>query len=167
MAVIGLDLSLSRTGIAVDDNAIQVYDVPTGKLRDLERLYTIRKAVEDKVFKHDIHLAVVEDYSMGSRGRTFHIGELGGVIKLMLWERNIPILLVSPKQLKKFATGNGNADKEAVSEVVRSEWKVAIKNMDQSDAVVLCMIGKAYDNRLRLRKSYRKSILHDLRSSAK
>jgi Holliday junction resolvasome RuvABC endonuclease subunit len=58
------------------------------------------------------HVAL-EDYSFGSKGSSlFQIAENGGILKYVLDEHGFcDILLVAPKQLKRFATGKGNADK--------------------------------------------------------
>lgn len=56
-------------------------------------------------------LIVIEDYSMGSHGKVFDIAECTGLLKYKLWKLNKQFIVVSPKTIKKFATGNGNADK--------------------------------------------------------
>lgn len=55
---------------------------------------------------------------MGSRNSQSHsIGELGGVIRVALFERGIKYVEIPPTCRAKFATGKGNAGK---SEVVSS-----------------------------------------------
>lgn len=56
----------------------------------------------------------LENYSYGSRGHTFHIGENMGHLKKTLWYHDIGFTLVAPGTLKNFATGNGRADKQAM-----------------------------------------------------
>lgn len=58
------------------------------------------------------NLIILEDYSLGSRGKVFDIAECTGLLKYKLWKLNNPALIISPKTIKKFATGSGNADKE-------------------------------------------------------
>jgi Holliday junction resolvasome RuvABC endonuclease subunit len=55
---------------------------------------------------------VIEDYSMGSKGRVFNLAENTGLMKHKLWTHDYPITKVAPTSLKKFATGKGNAKKE-------------------------------------------------------
>ena len=65
----------------------------------------------------NISLAVVEGYSMGSRGgMVFSIGELGGIIKLLCYNKDFKTIIIPPKTLKKFVAGNGNAGKEKQKE---------------------------------------------------
>ena len=54
---------------------------------------------------------IFEDYSMGSKGRVFHIAENAEIMKWKLWKTEHKIELVPPTVLKKMATGRGNADK--------------------------------------------------------
>ncbi len=55
-----------------------------------------------------------------------------------------PPLRVTPSQLKKFATGKGNAGKdEVLLAVARRYPDVVIKNNNEADAVVLAAIGAA------------------------
>lgn len=54
----------------------------------------------------------IEGYSMGSKGKVFHIAENTGILKYKLWQKNIPYDTPAPTTIKKFATGKGNADKQ-------------------------------------------------------
>jgi len=57
---------------------------------------------------------VMEGYAMGAKGTVFHIGELTGVLKHKMFHRQILFDVVAPSSIKKFATGKGNANKEAM-----------------------------------------------------
>jgi len=54
----------------------------------------------------------MEDYSFNSVGKVFGIAENSGYLKMLLFNSNKSFELFSPKTIKKFATGNGNARKE-------------------------------------------------------
>lgn len=56
----------------------------------------------------------IEDYSYGSTGRVFHLGENGGILKAELFKIGLNVQITAPTQVKKFATGKGNANKEAM-----------------------------------------------------
>ena len=57
---------------------------------------------------------LIEDYSMGSKGKVFHIAENTEVLQYNLWLKKIPYKKIPPTVLKKFATGKGNSNKEAM-----------------------------------------------------
>ncbi len=54
---------------------------------------------------------IIEDYSMGSKGKVFHIAENCGLLKHKIWSAGFGFETVPPTSLKKFATGKGNSDK--------------------------------------------------------
>lgn len=94
-------------------------------------------------------LIVIEGFSYGSKGRgVFDIAYLGYRIREELeryrTEDDIPWLEVSPSQLKQFATGKGNANKEIVLQQVYKRWGVELTDNNQADAYVLAQIGRAY-----------------------
>lgn len=59
----------------------------------------------------DAHV-FIEDYSMGSKGRVFHIAENTGLFKHKIHRLEMDMHLLAPSVIKKFATGKGNADKQ-------------------------------------------------------
>lgn len=56
----------------------------------------------------------MEDYSFGSVGMVFSIAEITGFVKYRLWKMGKAPYLVAPTQIKKWATGKGNASKETM-----------------------------------------------------
>lgn len=52
----------------------------------------------------------IEDYSMGSRGKVFHIAENTAILKYLLTKKGVPYRTYPPTVIKKFAI-KGNADK--------------------------------------------------------
>jgi hypothetical protein len=61
---------------------------------------------------HDCDFVWVEGYSYGSKGLVFHIGENTGVLKNKLWNASVPFDTFAPAEIKRWATGMGNAKKE-------------------------------------------------------
>jgi Holliday junction resolvasome RuvABC endonuclease subunit len=66
----------------------------------------------------------IEDYAYGAKGQQFHIGELVGGMKLFLWRKGIPFRMYEPTSIKKYATGNGAADKTEVVMACYKDFKV-------------------------------------------
>lgn len=69
----------------------------------------------------------IEGYSMGSKGKVFHIAENAGLLKHKLWSKNLKFECPAPTQVKKFATGKGNANK-----LQMHDWFVNDTNLDVS-----------------------------------
>ena len=141
MKIMGLDLSLTSTGICMgDDNCVAYhsYDEDTDRLRD------IRDFVIGLCIENDVKCVVMEGYSFGSRNRAHALGELGGVMKVAFDEAWIPYVVVPPTSRAKFATGRGNAGKAEVVSAVsfRTQRSWSGKGIDDRiDAWVLREMG--------------------------
>ena len=145
---IGLDLSLTGTGIAVINQNDKIAHVETlkNKLRGEERLAYLEDAIRGTLNIYPPSLICVEGYAMGIRtGQSFSIGELGGVIKLMLWEEEKDFHIVSPTSLKKYVLGKGVGDKDMIIMNVFKRWGFEAKTSDEADAYVLARIAKDID----------------------
>lgn len=61
-------------------------------------------------------LMVLEDYAFGAMGRLTQLSENAGIMKCMLHENyaHIPLKVVAPTTMKKFATGRGIATKDDI-----------------------------------------------------
>ena len=171
MRVMGMDPSLMGFGVAYrmgEQNILRANRIsPPKTMRGMERLMFIENAVEGFVERYQPTLVAYEDYAFaGGRKRgsntIFGIGELGGVIKRLLYLRGIAILAVPPTSLKLFATGSGRAEKEAIGQYVFQAEGVHFASSDQNDAAALLKLGEAYLNvRLlpRLRGHYQRKAI--------
>lgn len=91
--------------------------------KEINRLKVIRDFVADEVHGHHAtsYLAI-EGYAWGANGREYQIGEVGGAVKLDLYEAGIPYRIHDPIAVKMFVAHKGNADKDAVMEKVPERW---------------------------------------------
>ena len=111
MNILGIDLSLTSTGISVNGETGTI----TTQAKGAERLSIISLAILDAIIDNSVEIVAIEGYSFASRNsQAFSIGELGGVVRTRLWERNIPYVDIPPTCRAKFATGRGNAAKTEV-----------------------------------------------------
>ena len=72
----------------------------------------------------------IEDYSMGSRGRVFHIAENTGILKHKVWKSfGISIKYYAPTHIKMFACGKGkgNANKDVMYNQFQTETLVDLR----------------------------------------
>ena len=63
------------------------------------------------LIKHTDNNIFVEGYSFGSKGLVFNLAENMGTLKHKLYKSNKQFTQIVPGQIKKIATGKGNADK--------------------------------------------------------
>ena len=144
MAYAGIDQSLTGTGVVILDNNGSLLShmlVDPKKLRGVERLAYISLTVGDLLRHHNVTGAMMEGYSYDSVHRGMDLAELGGVLKLMLYTNKMSFKTPSPSQVKKFATGKGQATKERVMEAVEKNWGVKILDDNIADAFVLAKIA--------------------------
>ncbi len=144
MIVLGLDLSLTGTGIVILNRDKLLYSEcfkPKNKSGS-DRLIEIRRKVKAILTEYNPQIICLEGYSFGSRGRAlFQIGELGGIIRILLHESGIKWIEITPSQVKKFATGKGNSGKDLILQQVYKRWGQEFKTSDEADAFVLAKIG--------------------------
>ena len=144
MRVIGLDLSLTSTGVckanAVQGTMSHIIRT-TNRLSRYERLAKIRDSVLDTV--GDAGLVVVEELpSHGPNNATIvRLGELHGVIGTALHEWSVPVARVAVSSLKKYATGKGNAKKTDLRMAALKRFGIEFDSDDECDAFFLAMMG--------------------------
>jgi Holliday junction resolvasome RuvABC endonuclease subunit len=98
----------------------------------------------------------------GSPGRVFHLGELGGVLKTMLWERGIDVLIVPNTVLKKVIIGKagGNVKKAVTKEDMVSAlagYGYRVAQFDEADATGLMLCGEWKTDATQIPKNARQS----------
>lgn len=155
--IVGLDLSLTSTGIACTCGTHVVKH--SGSVKGWPRIAVILNNVRSHatgacgvtgLVARDLTqefggvgtLVVLEGYGFNSM-RGVYLGELGGIIRFWLWQRGIPYIDIPPKRLKKYATDNGNAGKdEMLSRAIRSGYDGSDNN--GADAWWLRAMGEAH-----------------------
>jgi Holliday junction resolvasome RuvABC endonuclease subunit len=79
----------------------------------------------------------IEDYSFGSKGKTFHIAENAGLVKHKLWKLGFDIVPVPPTVIKKYATGKGTATKDQMYAAFMKETGVELMKLYQPKAATV------------------------------
>jgi Holliday junction resolvasome RuvABC endonuclease subunit len=67
--------------------------------------------------------AALEDYALARLAFSHHLGEVGAVVRLLLWSRAIQFRVYDVQAVKMFATGKGNAEKADVVLACRDRWE--------------------------------------------
>ena len=149
-AIIGLDLSLTCTGVCIlrPDGTRRLEAWKTKKLRGHERMAYILDALEAMVFdvrhSHGIGRIIIEGPSYGSQGQGhFDIGGLTWLVKHRLWTLDLDYTDVPPSTLKKFATGRGNAKKSEMLATAIRKYGYEGHDDNEADALLLALWGAA------------------------
>lgn len=158
ITAVGIDISLTRTGIAiVRDNRYSVAQVAS-KLKDFEApeerikyiATSIVKAVKKMAIAFNVELTDLywglEDYALNSRsGKIFERVELAGLVKQLLWSKTgrLPFK-VPPQTLKKFITGKGKGvEKNVMLLSVYTKYDIQFENDDVADAFSVAKVVDA------------------------
>jgi Holliday junction resolvasome RuvABC endonuclease subunit len=142
--VLGLDLSLTSSGIAHPDGTVEAYKpITAGSINyGLGRICEIRDYIRAIVLaQRNIELAVVESLAFDAHDKDRMQAQLAGLVRALLFDLEVPFLLVAPNTLKLYATGNGHADKYTVMRHADKRLGYEGSSPDEADALWLRAIG--------------------------
>lgn len=155
--VVGLDLSLTATGVAaacaicwsIDLSRVSTFAVGEKLPRDASaqlrasRLALITNKIVEYVAACECKNVFVEGYSYGKQFTAHQLGELGGAVKYALWERRgVAAMPVPPTSVRKFFLGrSGKGSKDAVADALK-KLSAPFKG-DEGDAFVVMNFGIA------------------------
>ena len=140
--IAGIDPSYTATGIAHTDGTVETV---IWRGEDRCRLLDVHDRITSGSIWADgvPDLVVVEGYAHGARNAAHKMGELGGIIRVALMHADVEYVDCSPSQLKKLATGKGNAGKEAVFAAAIRKLDYEGNSTDEADALWLRQWGLA------------------------
>ena len=154
MRFVGIDLSLSSTGVCVLDE--------DGGLLEPHAIKTKRRgqSMPDRFERYDLLIDSVYDAAIGSDGGYFTVAiegysygnhikglgpliECGGVLrrKLLLDDCVAGFIEIPPSCVKKWATSKGNATKQQIILDIACRYGVEFRTDDEADAFCLAKIA--------------------------
>lgn len=156
MLFVGIDPSLSATGLAIVDEGGGVLLLCTvgskpapGLAGRCARYRELVMRITNVIFTEMVGLEqerrfFIEGYSYGSKGNTiYQIAEFGGLLRSTITRntRRPWLYEVAPSTLKKFAAGKGNASKAMVCEAI-GDMGHCFSNNNEADALALALLGR-------------------------
>lgn len=151
LRVLGVDPGFGRTGLGIVDvtggESVHVWHSVIETDADtafVERLAAVRNDLIETIRRFSPQVACVESLFFQSNAKTaMKVGMARGVIMLALADAGLPIIEVTPGQVKQGVAGWGNADKQQVQEMVARllKLKEIPKPDDAADALALAMVG--------------------------
>ncbi len=143
---------------------LQLLTVDPKKLRGPARLGYIQGQAR-ALYQQGVRFVAQEGFSYNSVSQHFSLGEVGGVLKLLAYELGVPLVVVPPASLKKFATGNSMASKEAMVEAAEAK-KVVVADDNQADAFFLAVIARCLGQGVEPNVRAQLEVLHQLQNPA-
>ena len=142
---LGLDLSLTSTGYCLmnqEGGILASGKLTPKKLSGVERLKFIQDGINSVLRCYDLSEVFLEGYAFAAHMAYAHeIGELTGVIKMLLHSMGVPFRSVGPTSLKKFVTGRGNAKKNEMLLAIYKKWGIEFKDDNEADSYALAKYG--------------------------
>ena len=98
-------------------------------------------------------IVAIEDYTRQRKSfDSYNVGELGGMLRLLLWQKKYPQLYVSPMRLKMFLHIHNKTPihKDAVKDAVKEHFAYVNGSStkkhreDATDAFALAQLGRAF-----------------------
>lgn len=156
LRIIGLDLSLTATGIAVSHDqlgtpwpscrTVSPRRRPSPNIIDHARLQETFLAIAAALAcKPDLVVIEFLPHVKGTGGVALRLAELHGALKHYMYAHGHRYIDVEPQHLKTWATGNGNAGKELVRADITARYggRMHIGSNDEADAVAALTLGLA------------------------
>lgn len=147
--VLGVDPGLTRCGVGVIDVALRTPSlVHVEVLRSLadepieRRLLRIGRGIEAAIDAHRPDAIALERvFAQANLRSVMGVAQISGIVLRAAAERDIPISLLTPTQVKAAVTGYGAADKRQVGEMVRRLLRLdaAPKPADAADALAIAI----------------------------
>ena len=167
MRFVGLDLS-TKTGLVILDesgNVLTETEITSKIKKDPQRMIDLTEQVLSHLEKDDV--IAIEGFSYGSRGKgiAFQFG-YGYSVQIALYTNDFNYLIVTPSQVKKFATGKGNASKDNMILPIYKKWGYEHESDNVRDAFVLAQIARATKTSVELTK-YQKEVINSLNKEEK
>lgn len=100
---------------------VVLFDYPTNYELDVDRFEQTTDMIMAILKENDVKLVFMEGYAYAASGNTYTIGEATGILKYKLWKAGIELVIMQPSEIKKIATGKGNANKELMLEFFGQE----------------------------------------------
>lgn len=141
MRYVGIDPS-TKTGFVAIDSAgyvLKAKELTGIGSQDPKRMITLIDEIIAHIKKDDF--IVIEGFGFATQ-QGIQLGGIGWGIRMALARRGIKYTEASPSQVKKFATGKGNAAKDAMAVPIYKKWGFEHSSDNVRDAFVLARIAR-------------------------
>jgi crossover junction endodeoxyribonuclease RuvC len=151
MLILGLDIS-THTGYAFlnDTDKLEVdtihYPVNSDRLFRWSKYAADLESLLDKYGNPAI--AAIEGYGYANKYSLGTLVEIGTVLRMVLYNRRIPIVEIPPNTLKRYVSGKGNVQKNQMLLEVYRRWGIAFTDDNMADAYALARAGQVLMGRM-------------------
>ena len=154
--IIGIDPGIRNTGwgiISNFENKLQHIDhgviVPNTEESDASRLFYISSHLDEILNNYKPSLAVIEKIFVSASGESaLKLGMARGVaLNVIASKKNILIIELAARFVKKAITGSGAADKNQIKFMIEKLLGKRVDKLDASDALAIAIAGSNSKNK--------------------
>ena len=154
--IIGIDPGIRNTGwgiISNFENKLQHIDhgviVPNKEESDASRLFYISSHLDEILNNYKPSLAVIEKIFVSASGESaLKLGMARGVaLNVIASKKNILIIELAARFVKKAITGSGAADKNQIKFMIEKLLAKRVDKLDASDALAIAIAGSNSKNK--------------------
>lgn len=153
-SVIGIDPSLTHTACwhawgSLEAPSLRGFAIKTRGPKDfahpIARLCYLRDALATELDRCATDAprgyVFVEGYAFGAKCSREQLGEWGGLVRVLAFERGWHVVVVPPATLKAYVTGKGAAPKELMMLEAFKRWGYSATDNNDADAYALLRLG--------------------------
>ncbi|HEY4483666.1 MAG TPA: crossover junction endodeoxyribonuclease RuvC [Candidatus Paceibacterota bacterium] len=152
MIILGIDPGYDRLGIAIIDKQPKLKEkliystCLTSNKKDNfpNRLKTLGLDFKKILDSYNIDLVNIESVFIANNKKTaMKIGEVRGMLIFLCASNNIPVIEMTPLEIKMAITGFGNASKDQIMKMAKMLISIPpeVKLDDEFDAIVIALAG--------------------------
>lgn len=156
MLVLGIDPGYHKIGFGIiekKNNNIDLIDfgvIETNNKESFEfRIQEIKKDLDFILHKYKIDFCGIEKLYFTTNTKTgINVAQARGVIISKILDFNIPIYEFTPLEIKNNFTGDGNADKKQIQDMIKKIFHINydIKPDDTADALAIAYLTSIQHN---------------------
>lgn len=142
MSILALDVA-STTGWAMSPTVYGTWDLRTRKDESMGmKLIRMKAKLKEITDAFDIDLIVYERPAGRHTNSIIHQSKLIAIIETFCEQNGIEYHAYSASEIKKFATGKGNAGKPAMIEAAKSEFNYPGNDDNEADAIWMLVLAE-------------------------
>ena len=148
MKYIGIDLSLTGTGVVVlddDGNLLEKHLISTSSKQTIEeRILKIANTIKEITNQYKLCTFFIEGLSFGSRGqKMLELAALHYFVRIDVYCSHHVYHVIPPTKVKKYITGKGNCEKNLMLLKAYKKWNIEFEDDNVCDA--FCMAKYGYE----------------------
>ena len=142
MKILSLDIA-SKTGWCIDMNLYGTWDFKTRKDESMGMKLIRFKAKLKEIYKLENFDIVAYERPAGRHAHAIiHQAKLIGIVEKFCEENNVEYKSYSASEIKKFATGKGNANKQQMIDAAKAKYDYLGDDDNEADAIHMLYLIK-------------------------